>query len=85
MSEEEELIEALRDDTVLSVNKNKAADTIERLQARVKALEVALQAAADSMTCKGNGPDAAHYCPNCDNNMYGPRDRARTTLQGYSK
>jgi hypothetical protein len=55
------------------------------LQARVKVLEDALQAAADSMTCKGNGHDAAHYCPNCDSNMYGPRDRARTALQEQSK
>jgi hypothetical protein len=55
------------------------------LKARVKVLEAELLRAADSMTCKGNGPDAAHYCPNCDNTMYGPRDRARTALQETSK
>lgn len=63
-------------------------DTIKELctrvlaaEARVKVLEDALKAAADSMTCKPNGPEAAHYCPNCDNDMYGPRDAARKALE----
>jgi hypothetical protein len=62
-----------------------ARDDREILLARVKVLEEELLQAADSMTCKGNGPDAAHYCPNCDSNMYGPRDRARKALQEQSK
>jgi regulator of replication initiation timing len=51
------------------------------LKAENERLRCRLEDAAESMTCKGNGPDAAHYCPNCSTNMYGPRERARRALE----
>ena len=58
---------------------------IEELKAENRRLREALLLAADSMTCKGNGPDAAHYCPNCSNNMYGPRAAARAALEATNE
>jgi hypothetical protein len=51
------------------------------VRAENERLRFHLEDAAESMNCKGNGPNAAHYCQNCSTDMDGPRYRARRALE----
>ena len=55
----------------------RAESALAAANERERGLREALQAAADSMTCRD---DAAHYCPNCDRSSYKARDDARAAL-----
>jgi len=57
-----------------------AAALLVSLADEVVRLREALRKAERAMTC-GRGDDA-HYCPNCDNTIFRPREEVRRALAG---